>query len=147
MFSPLIVFQLIFSMLMMAGAVFQIELVRFVFYSHNISYFLFTSQLTKFMKTYLFQRFKEIDLEITIIFMGFLMGLSNLFLYCYFGKLATDSYKEMADSLYEVNWHELPIELQKYFVLMIANTQKPLYYHGFGVATLNLETFCLVSMA
>lgn len=67
-----------------------------------------------------------------------------LFTYCYFGKVATDSFQNMADCIYEMNWHELPIEQQKYFILMIANTQKPLYYHGFNV-TLNLETFCQVS--
>lgn len=51
----------------------------------------------------------------------------------------------MADCLYDTNWQKLPIRLQKYVVLMIGNAQKPLYYHGFGVALLNLETFNGVS--
>lgn len=58
--------------------------------------------------------------------------------------MATESFAKMSDSLYDSDWHKLPIGLQKYFILMIANTQKPIYYHGFGVTILNLETFCQV---
>lgn len=47
----------------------------------------------------------------------------------------------MADCLYECNWLELSPELQKYLVIVIRNIQKPIYYHGFGVAVLNLVTF------
>lgn len=69
----------------------------------------------------------------------------NLFFYCYFAKLATESFLKMGDSLYESNWTELPFELQKYLIVMIGNMQLPMYYHGFGVAVLNLETFTSVS--
>lgn len=51
----------------------------------------------------------------------------------------------MCDCVFEDNWHVLPAELQRYFILMIANMQKPIYYHGFGVAILNLNTFVKVS--
>lgn len=71
--------------------------------------------------------------------------LSNLFLYCYFGMLATQSYEEMSDYLYfDSYWFALPSKLQKYPIIMITNMQKPLYYHGFEVAPLNLRTFILV---
>lgn len=73
-----------------------------------------------------------------------MVGVSNLFVYCFFGKVATESFATMADSLYEANWQNLPIELQKYFILMIANANRPLYYHGFNIAILNLETFSKV---
>lgn len=76
--------------------------------------------------------------------MGLLVSCSNLFFYCYFGKYATESYEKMADCLYESSWAEHPIHVQKYFIVMIMNTQRPLYYHGFGIAVLNLETFTSV---
>lgn len=76
--------------------------------------------------------------------MAAMSGLSNLFVYCYFGKLATKSFESIADCLYETNWQDLPIDMQKHFILMIANYQKPIYYHGFGIAVLNLETFVKV---
>lgn len=77
-----------------------------------------------------------------------LVGTSNLLMYCYLSKLATDSYAKMSDCVYnKITWYELPIGLQKYFVLMIQNMQQPLNYHGFGVIYLNLETFTKVSEA
>lgn len=78
--------------------------------------------------------------------MAVMISISDLFFYCYFGRLATESYEKLADCLFESNWLDLTIELQKYLALMIANMQKPLYYHGFGVANLDLETFKKVSI-
>lgn len=69
----------------------------------------------------------------------------NLFLYCYNGKLASESYKQIGDALYDHNWLGLPLNYQKYFILKIANAQIPLNYHGYGIFELNLETFIDVS--
>lgn len=68
-----------------------------------------------------------------------------LFLYCYFGKIASDSSFGIADLLFNANWQALPIELQKYVITMIAIAQHPLHYDGFGVAVLHLETYTKVS--
>lgn len=72
------------------------------------------------------------------------MGLVNIFLYCYYGKLATESFEDMSNCLYEFKWRKLPVKQQKYIIPMMANAQRPLYYHGFGIVILNLETFCNV---
>lgn len=50
----------------------------------------------------------------------------------------------MTANLYDSNWPELTFELQKYFILMIENSQRPLQYTGFGLSILNLETFSAV---
>lgn len=39
-----------------------------------------------------------------------------------------------------------PVEFQKYFVLMIQNIQKSIYYRGFEISTLELEKFTEVSI-
>lgn len=88
-----------------------------------------------------FQQSKHIDFSIWILLMACSMASLNMFVYCFFGKMATESFEQMANSLYEINWPELPIRLQKYIILMIGNAQRPIYYHGFGMAVLNLETF------
>ena len=75
-----------------------------------------------------------------------LIVITNLLIYCYLGKLATETYEKMSDCVYKMDWHELLIDLKKYFILLIKNMQKPLYYHGFGVIYLNLETFTKVSI-
>lgn len=77
--------------------------------------------------------------------LGTVMGISNLFLYSYFGQLASDRYEKVVDCSYKTNWHLFPVKLQKYFILIISNMQKPLYYHGFGVINLDLKTFIRVN--
>lgn len=47
--------------------------------------------------------------------------------------------------VFECNWIELPQQLQKCFIIMFSNAQQPLYYDGFGVAVLNLQTFIKVT--
>lgn len=86
------------------------------------------------------------DINLVIVVMAAVVMAASLFLYCFFGILASENFERMADCLYESNWFEFPIKSQKYIWIMIFNTQIPLFYHGFGVAVLNLETFCDVKL-
>lgn len=96
---------------------------------------------------FLLQHLHDLDIAILIhVLAAISTSGSNLFVYCYFGKLATDSYTRMAECLYDNDWVGIDIESQKFIILMIANIQKPIYYHGFGVIYLNLETFTDVSV-
>lgn len=93
---------------------------------------------------YIFQQFQNLDFEVLTVTLLLMINWSILLLYCFFGKVATSSYEDMIDYLYFANWTESPIVLQKEFVILLANAQKPLSYHGFGVVFLNLETFTKV---
>lgn len=93
------------------------------------------------------QQMKDTDLEISVDLLAIFFGLSTIFVYCLYGKIATQSFADMADCLYEFNWQTLPIGLQKYVILMMQNAQRPLHYHGSKLAVLNLETFCQVSVS
>lgn len=86
------------------------------------------------------------DINLVIVVMAAVVMAASLFLYCLFGILASENFERMADCLYESNWFEFPIKSQKYIWIMIFNTQIPLFYHGFGIAVLNLETFCDVKL-
>lgn len=68
-----------------------------------------------------------------MVFFAMLTSILVLFLYCFFGKIAT-----------EANWQGLSIDLQKYIIFMIQNAQRPHYYHEFDVAVLDLDTFTRV---
>lgn len=99
-----------------------------------------------FQKFQLFQLFvTNLNLTVFVFVIRVLFGMSTLFTFCYFGKLSTTSFENMADCMYENNWYEWSIESQKHIVIMIMNAQRSIYYHGFGVALLNLETFTKVS--
>lgn len=88
---------------------------------------------------------RHLDFNFIMLLMAVAVSLSNLSVYSYFGQIASESYEEMADCLFESNWCEHPVELQKYVLLMVQNIQNPMYYHGFGIANLDLETFTDVS--
>lgn len=75
---------------------------------------------------------------------AFITAESVICIYCYFGVKTTESYENMASDLYESNWPDLPVKLQKYCIVMIANMQRPVYYHGFNICNLDLEIFVVV---
>lgn len=77
--------------------------------------------------------------------MGLQSGTWVLLPYCYFGRVTTESFAQMCDCMYDLNWPHLPLELQKSVILMIANMQQPMFYHGFGIVTLDLNTYVRVS--
>lgn len=83
--------------------------------------------------------------DISIFVIALCVDSSNPFLYCYFGQLTTESYANIGHRLFECDWQQLPINFQKYIILMIADIQIPLRYNGFGIVVLDLRTFIGVS--
>lgn len=149
-FSAFIMIVLISSMLYLASIVFQLDLVRnslkITCFVIKIKILLFIELLNVF-KISLFafhQQMRHPDFGMITIFLAVPLGTSLLFVYCYLGKMSTESHLKMSDCLYECSWLSLSCKLQKYLIVMIENAQRPIYYHGFDVAVLNLETFSKV---
>lgn len=150
LYSLYILVHLICDMILMAGIFFELDLVN----NHTFHFLdlfsikvlkLFHAFYVKTWKIILLQQFKHFDFNVCTVFQSALVCFPNILLYCYFGKLATDSYAAMSKSMYESNWQNLPIGLQKYVVLIISNTQIPVFYDGFGIVILNLQTSTSVS--
>lgn len=87
------------------------------------------------------QRLTDFNADVGFLLIVLTARMAYLFMYCYFGKFATDNYMKVADISYESNWQDLPVNLQKYFILVIGNAARPLQYDAFGIAPLNLETY------
>lgn len=87
---------------------------------------------------------QQMDFGMVFLVQAMMLSGSIMFFYCYYGEMATTSFENLADALYESNWQNFPPQLQKYFVLMIGNAQIPLFYHGFHVSILSLNTFAQV---
>lgn len=99
----------------------------------------------KSRSTLYFQQIHNLDSDVFFTVCLTTVALVNLFVYCYFGKIGSDSFARMPDCLYCIlNWRELPPELKMYVVLIIRNMQKPIYYYGFSVAVMDLNTFIYV---
>ena len=86
------------------------------------------------------------DMAVLNLMIVLQIGISMMFPYCYFGKIATDSYLDMSYCLYDLNWPDLPLEYKKYIILMMTNMNREIYYHGSNVATLNSSTYIRVCM-
>lgn len=117
-FSPYIMIQLISGIFFLAPALVQLDL-----------------------------QFKNMDYNILACSIAAIAGLTNLFVYCYFGDMATTSFAQMSAELYKSNWEQLPVKLQKYLILMIRNTQRPLYYDGFRLVVLDMKTLAKVFLS
>lgn len=130
-----------------SSAIYQIDLViRRI--EKNAKYHWSLWKILLWMKPFLihlFQKLEQNDFNISFFLLVMVAGFLDLFLYSFFGMMAANSFQQMSDCLYECNWNELPIASRKPFIMMIQNTQKSIYYRGFGVVRLNLETFCDVN--
>lgn len=94
---------------------------------------------------FLWQNLNRGSLTVFVVLVSVCVAISNLFLYCHYGDVTTESFLRFDDSIYELKWYDLPTNLQRPLIAMIANAQKPLYYHGFGIFHLNLQLFTQVS--
>lgn len=73
-----------------------------------------------------FQKIKHPDLYMLVICIAIATSTSNLFLYSFFGKSASDDIASFSDQLYDSNWSALPHKAKKLLIIMIINTQKVL---------------------
>lgn len=84
-------------------------------------------------------------MDIGVILFATIESLSNLYVYCYFGDYTSSSFEMYPQYLFEMRWYQLPIEFQRYLVLMIANGQLPLQYDGFRLVIINRGIYIKVN--
>lgn len=94
---------------------------------------------------FLRQKLKDFDADAIMVIGVATTNILWIYLHCYLGKSVTERYDALPDHLFHSRWYTLPIELQMYFILLLVNTQEPLYFHGLGMYILNMGTFSAVS--
>lgn len=56
------------------------------------------------------------------------------FLVCDLGESVTSAFGEMDEIVYDINWPDVPPDIEKYVVLVLAATQQPIIMEGiFGM--------------
>lgn len=86
----------------------------------------------------------DFQLNFIITFMGVFISGGTLYLYCESAQLATDNLIQFGDEVFDSDWYKLPIEIQKSFILIIANAELPINYDGLHMVDLNSPTFARV---
>lgn len=65
---------------------------------------------------------------------------------CYFATLTTDRVPNIGVAVYDLNWYDYPQNVRKNIVLIIAHSQKPIYFNGLKMFHCTLEIFGKVSI-
>lgn len=87
------------------------------------------------------------DLVIIIRSVGFsLSWIPFFYLFCDIGGSVSAAFADLNQLIYENSWELCPMELQKYTILMMASTQKPIHMKGFGSLHCSRETFKIVGV-
>lgn len=131
---------LISNMIIMSTTLFALDAVS----NNSYTSLMFSVICSEWSKCNSLQVLHQFDFSIGLVCLALFSCSSELFLYCYFAERNTQNYLSPSGLLFESKWRRLPIRLQKPMIMMIAVAQRPRYYHGNGLAHLNLNTFLRV---
>lgn len=62
-------------------------------------------------------------------------------LFCYFANSVTDRVSAISYTVYDMNWYDQPVKMQKYVILMIARTHERIRFSGLGLIACSIEVF------
>lgn len=66
---------------------------------------------------------------------------------CEAGARMTNEFEAFDEELGQCNWYELPIELQRMYMMFVVNTQSPIEISSYGGLVCSRETFKKVRLA
>lgn len=77
-------------------------------------------------------------------FISMVTLLSGLYLFCHFGHEITQYFENIADTIYQLAWYVLPLDMQKDILLIVAFAQRRIFIRGHAGSHCNRETFMKV---
>lgn len=105
---------------------------QFIFSLNYIAFFIFVmdGMLTK-----------TSDFNDLIVYNFLVAATCVNFVLCYYADKLTQEASEVANTMYNTAWHEMPIPQQKMLLLPIYRSQKLIQLTGFGIYTYSLQNF------
>lgn len=105
---------------------------QFIFTLNYIAFFIFVmdGMLTK-----------TSDFNDLIVYNFLVAATCVNFVLCYYADKLTQEASEVADTMYDTAWYEMPIPQQKMLLLPIYRSQKLIRLTGFGIYTYSLQNF------
>lgn len=71
-------------------------------------------------------------------------GLFWPFMICYSATYASSDVNNIGDLVYSSKWYDYPARVRKYVILLVAQSQIPIFFTGFRMIRCNLEVFLKV---
>ncbi|XP_044259083.1 putative odorant receptor 83c [Tribolium madens] len=72
----------------------------------------------------------------------YLYTLVETSFYCIPAEILVNAASEIGEAVYDLNWYEIRINrVKKFFVIILARTQRTMVFSGYGLVNMNLQTF------
>lgn len=78
-------------------------------------------------------------MELLFLVPGLFWGFTVILLVCEFGEMISNRFDLFNDALDQCHWYLFPIEMQRMFIIVTANTQRRMIIHAFGNAQCTRE--------
>lgn len=72
------------------------------------------------------------------------MSIAGMYVYSFFATKITTQIQTIGERMYETEWNCFPAKFQLFVQLTINRSQRPLYFHGFGLILCDMATFAKV---
>lgn len=82
--------------------------------------------------------------ELFVSFSGMWMSIAVMYVYSFFATKVTSQIQTIGDRMYETDWNCFPLEFRLFVQLTINRSQRPLYFHGFGLVNCDMVNFSKV---
>lgn len=81
--------------------------------------------------------------QFDIIFISFLLfwTIVLIFIFCELGERVTQQFNEFNEQFCQCNWYLFPIEMQRMFIIVISNTQRPAIIEGYANIVCTRDAF------
>lgn len=66
------------------------------------------------------------------------------YFFCYFASFVIDRMANIQHTVYNLNWLDFPIEQRKYFIVIMAQSQRNVRFHGLKLVSCSLPIFVKV---
>ena len=83
------------------------------------------------------------SLTATILFWEYTMN----FVFGEIGERVTDQFEQFGDEVGRCDWNELPIEMQRMYLIFLSDTQQPKQIQSYGGITCTREQFKAVNFS
>lgn len=80
-------------------------------------------------------------IDIIVIILLLFWAFSIIFLYCEIGERVTHEFNEFNEQFCQCNWYSFSIEMQRMFIIVMSNTQRPAIIQGYANTVCTRDAF------
>lgn len=123
------------SIIFMAVCLFQME---------TVIHFIIVQKNKQNIKKFILQKTKAGAFVVYVSLNSAMLQMALIWFFCYYSAIVSTRLSQVADVAYSICWYQFSISLQKRILMMIRQSNRHVFYHGFGIMKCNMETLKMV---